>query len=126
MTKNLFARLLAAASILAGCTQLPQSSGAPATTQARYVEAAASLGVPQQDLFTTVDLYESRNLASVVRSIHSLGRVTQRMEGWDGPTLGARLSTVAPRHFTSEQMARAKAAPNRWNNRGRAGVSLAC
>ena len=46
MTKNLFARLLAAASILAGCTQLPQSSGATATTQARYVEAAALTSSP--------------------------------------------------------------------------------
>ena len=46
MTKSRFARLLAAASLLAGCTQLPQSSGATATTQARYIEAATLSSSP--------------------------------------------------------------------------------
>ena len=30
-----------------------------------------------QDLFMSVDLYEGKNLAAVVRNIHSLGRVAQ-------------------------------------------------
>ncbi len=35
--------------------------------------------------------------------IHALGRVAQR-RGFDGPTLGAREATAAPRTFTEAQL----------------------
>lgn len=43
-----------------------------------YVEACAAIGVPSQDLFMTVDLYEGKNLDAIVRNLHSLGRVAQQ------------------------------------------------
>ena len=46
-----------------------------------YVEACSALGVPAQDLFQTVDLFEGKDMRAVVRNIHSLGRVCQRLHG---------------------------------------------
>ena len=82
-----------------------------------YVRACAALGVPSQDLFVTVDLFEGKNLPAVVRNLHSLGRVAQQ-RGFSGPSLGAKLSTRNARQFSEEQMALAKAMPARWTNRG--------
>ena len=69
---------------------------------AHYIDACAQLGVPAQDLFQTVDLYEGRDMQAVVRNVHSLGRVAQA-HGFQGPTLGTRLSTPNRRSFTEQQ-----------------------
>ena len=37
--------------------------------------------------------------------------VAQRLEGFDGPTLGAKLSNVNRRSFSDKQLAEARAAP---------------
>jgi len=39
-----------------------------------FLEAAKSLGVPPQETFQTVDLWERQNLNSVVICLQSLGR----------------------------------------------------
>lgn len=39
-----------------------------------FLEAAKELGVPAQETFQTVDLWERQNLNSVVICLHSLGR----------------------------------------------------
>ena len=83
-----------------------------------YTQACTKIGVPQQDSFVTVDLYEGKNLPAVVRNPHSLGRVAQSTAGFSGPSLGAKLSTRNARQFSEEQMALAKAMPARWTNRG--------
>ena len=57
-----------------------------------YLEACRAYGVPAQDTFLTVDLFEGKNMGAVVRNLHSLGRVAQA-KGFEGPTLGSRLST---------------------------------
>ena len=82
-----------------------------------YLDACRKYGVPAQDTFLTVDLFEGKNMNAVVRNLHSLGRVAQQ-QGFSGPTLGARLATTNRRSFTAEQMAQAKATPSRWTNRG--------
>ena len=46
---------------------------------APQVQACKLYGVPEQDLFMTVDLFEEKNLPAVVRNIHSLGRVCQQV-----------------------------------------------
>ena len=51
-----------------------------------------SPGVPEHDLFQSVDLVEGKDLHAVVRNLHSLGRVAQA-KGFEGPMLGSRLST---------------------------------
>jgi hypothetical protein len=54
-----------------------------------------------------------------VRNIHSLGRVAQRLEGFHGPTLGAKLAEKNERSFTEQQLNEAKAMPARWSNVGK-------
>ena len=82
------------------------------------VRACEKYGVPAQDLFMTVDLFEGKNVDAVVRNLHSLGRVCQS-RGFHGPTLGARLSTRNERRFSEAQIAEARAIPSRWVNSGR-------
>ena len=84
-----------------------------------YVEACSALGVPAQDLFQTVDLFEGKDLRAVVRNIHSLGRVAQTVEAFQGPHLGAKLASRNERQFSEQQLAEARAMPARWTNLGR-------
>ena len=86
-----------------------------------YLDACQELGVPKFELFMTVDLFEAKSMGAVIRNIHSLGRIAQTVDGFDGPTLGARLATKAERHFSEAQLAEARAMPSRWTNRGMAG-----
>ena len=65
-----------------------------------YLRACLQLGVPQQDLFTTPDLFNAKNMGAVVRNLHSLGRVAQRLESFPGPHLGVKLSTKVEKRFT--------------------------
>ena len=65
------------------------------------------LGQPAHDSFQTVALYENKDMLAVIRQIHSLGRVAQKL-GYSGPILGAKLATENQREFTHEQLADAK------------------
>ena len=83
-----------------------------------YVEACAGLGVPTQDLFEPTDLLdgEGRGMKSVVRNLHSLGRVVQRtLPAFEGPRLGARLATRNTRSFNEAQLAQARGTPTKWS-----------
>lgn len=44
-----------------------------------FLEAAKELGVPAQETFQTVDLWEKQNLNSVVICIQSLGRKVSKL-----------------------------------------------
>ena len=66
---------------------------------AAYTGATRRFGVPEPDMFVTVDLFEGKNIAAVVRNLHSLGRVAQQ-RGFVGPTLGAQLASANVRLFT--------------------------
>ena len=78
-----------------------------------YLVAATKLGVPNHDMFTTVDLFECRNgqaWVTVLVNLHSLGRVMQRRSGYSGPTLGVKLSSKNTRNFSTEKLQKAKSA----------------
>lgn len=62
-----------------------------------------SYGVPEEDIFQTVDLFEARNVKSVVKSLVAFGR-TCLAKGYDGPTLGPKMSEKNERTFTDEQL----------------------
>jgi hypothetical protein len=53
-----------------------------------------------------VDLFEEKNLNQVVQTIHSLGRASQKIQGYSGPTIGAKLASKHETHFTEEQLKR--------------------
>ena len=104
----------------------PQSAARPSTSAMpfkqmeninTYTDACRRLGVPESDLFVTVDLYEGKNMPAVVRNLHSLGRVAQK-RGFHGPSLGARLASRNVRQFSEAQINAARAMPARWTNRG--------
>jgi len=68
-----------------------------------YLQACTAIGLLPSDSFQTVDLYEGRDMMTVLRQVHALGRLAQRL-GYEGPTLGARESTAAPRTFSEAQL----------------------
>jgi hypothetical protein len=72
-----------------------------------FCNAARKYGVPDSELFQTVDLFEKKNIPQVTLSIHSLGRQAQA-HNFAGPTLGIKLCEKNERHFTEEQLAEAR------------------
>lgn len=55
----------------------------------RFLQACRTLGVKEHALFSTDDLYEQHNMASVMTCIHALGSAVQRsVPGFEGPHLG--------------------------------------
>ncbi|KAG5340449.1 MYPH protein, partial [Acromyrmex charruanus] len=71
-----------------------------------FLEAAKSLGVPPQETFQTVDLWERQNLNSVVICLQSLGRkVRFHFAGNYGkPSIGPKEADKNVRNFTEEQL----------------------
>ncbi|UYV60807.1 hypothetical protein LAZ67_1002395 [Cordylochernes scorpioides] len=78
----------------------------------KFQEAAKRYGVPEIDVFQTVDLYERRNLPQVAQCIMALGRTCIMALGrtcylhpdFHGPYLGPKPSEEHKRNFTEEQL----------------------
>lgn len=59
-----------------------------------FLRAIRPLGVAETDVFTTVDLYEQRDINAVVRCMFSLGRAIQTsVPEFSGPMLGQEVKT---------------------------------
>ena len=70
-----------------------------------FLRAAKALGVPERDLFDTIDLHEEKDLVAVVQTVHALGRTVQTaMPDSALPVLGPRLATANRRSFTEAQL----------------------
>jgi len=69
-----------------------------------FLAACKNFGVPQSDLFMTVDLFEEKNMNQVILTIHSLGRLSRKIPGYSGPSIGAKLSDKHEVQFTDEQL----------------------
>jgi len=63
-----------------------------------YLKGCESYGLKTIDLFQVNDLYEAKNLYTVVDNLFALGGMAQK-NGFDGPTLGARVSSENKRDF---------------------------
>ncbi|XP_050393061.1 myophilin [Patella vulgata] len=70
----------------------------------RFSDAARKYGVPPNELFQTVDLWERKNIPQVTLCIHALGRIAQTKPDWTGPVLGPKMAEAHKREFTQEQM----------------------
>lgn len=68
-----------------------------------FCNAARKYGVPDNELFQTVDLFEKKNIAQVTLAIHSLGRQAQNHK-FEGPVLGIKICEENKREFTEEQL----------------------
>jgi len=69
-----------------------------------YLEGCSKLGVPSFSSFQTVSLYENKDMGSVLNNIQALGSAAQKVPGYSGPTLGAKVADKAPRKFSEAQM----------------------
>lgn len=62
---------------------------------ASFLKAASHLGVPQHELFETVDMYELRDPAQVLVCLKALSRHAHRVNS-DIPVMGPKLGTPSP------------------------------
>lgn len=69
-----------------------------------FLMACKKIGVPDTDLFMTVDLYEAKNMGQVVQTLHALGRHAQKVPGFAGPYIGVKLADANRREWTEEQL----------------------
>jgi len=76
---------------------------------ANYMDACEKLGVPKFSLFQTVALYENKDMIAVMTNIQALGSAAQKVAGYSGPLLGAKIAQKNEREFTAEQLAAGKA-----------------
>lgn len=63
-----------------------------------YLKGCESYGLKTIDLFQVNDLYEQKNLYTVVDNIYALGGTAQKV-GFEGPPLGARVACENKREF---------------------------
>eukprot|EP00753_Platysulcus_tardus_P006057 PLAT13953.1.p2 GENE.PLAT13953.1~~PLAT13953.1.p2 ORF type:complete len:282 (+),score=89.73 PLAT13953.1:37-846(+) len=78
-----------------------------------FIKACRALGVPEPDLFTTVALYELKNIGQVTTCLHALGMHTRALPGYSGPSLGPKMAEAKPRTFTDRQLRESRAMPTR-------------
>jgi len=66
-----------------------------------FLEAAKKFGVPNQELFQTVDLWEKQNLNAVIICLQALGRKGSK---FGKPSIGPKEAEKNARQFTEEQL----------------------
>ncbi|KAK6634063.1 hypothetical protein RUM44_004671 [Polyplax serrata] len=70
----------------------------------QFQKACIKYGVPDVDLFQTVDLWDKKNIAQVTMTIFAIGRTAYKHPEWRGPYLGPRPSEENRRDFSEEQL----------------------
>jgi len=66
--------------------------------------ASGLLGIPSNELFQTVDLYEEKNIPQVIDAIFAVSRHAQK-KGYNVKLIGKKLPDKHEVHFTPEQLA---------------------
>lgn len=66
-----------------------------------FLDAVKKLGVPSQETFQTIDLWEKQNLYSVIVCLQSLGR---KAGNYGKPSIGPKEADKNVRQFTEEQL----------------------
>lgn len=69
-----------------------------------FQQAIKNYGVPDIDVFQTVDLWEKKDIAQVTTTMFALGRASYKHPEWNGPYLGPKPSDENKREFTDEQL----------------------
>ncbi|KAG0411596.1 hypothetical protein HPB47_011268 [Ixodes persulcatus] len=69
-----------------------------------FQNAAKQWGVPEIDVFQTVDLWEKRNIPQVSQCILALGRACYLHPEYEGPCLGPKPAEINKREFTELQL----------------------
>lgn len=68
-----------------------------------FLKGCMKYGLKSHDLFQVNDLYERKNLYMVVNCLFALGGLAQR-NGYDGPTIGVKVSFENRRNFDKETL----------------------
>ncbi|KAK3734958.1 hypothetical protein RRG08_038982 [Elysia crispata] len=74
----------------------------------RFQVAARKWGVPENEVFQTVALWEKKNIPQVTLCIHAIAREAQKHPEYSGPSLGPKMAEKTERNFTEEQLLEAK------------------
>ncbi|EGG24025.1 hypothetical protein DFA_06163 [Cavenderia fasciculata] len=61
-----------------------------------YLKACWKIGVPSSDLFVTSDLYQKKNINSVLQNLASLARASHNCPAYKGPSFGLKPSVAPP------------------------------
>lgn len=69
-----------------------------------FQKALKEYGVPDIDVFQTVDLFEKKDIGTVTNTFFALGRAVWKDPKWTGPKLGPKPADLNEREFTDEQM----------------------
>ncbi|KAG1690965.1 Calponin-3 [Nymphon striatum] len=72
-----------------------------------FLKACEKYGLKSHDLFQVNDLYEKKNPYTVVNCLYALGGLAQK-KGFDGPTIGVKVSNKNVRQFSSEKLLQGK------------------
>ena len=70
-----------------------------------FQAAIKKYGVPDIDVFQTVDLWEKKDIAQVTNTLFALGRASYKHPEFKGPYLGPKPADENKREFTEEQLA---------------------
>lgn len=70
----------------------------------QFQKACIAYGVPDVDLFQTVDLWDRKNIAQVTMTIFAIGRTAYKHPEWRGPWLGPKPSEENRRDWSEEQL----------------------
>ena len=70
----------------------------------KFQKAIQEYGVPDIDVFQTVELWEKKDIGQVITTLFALGRETYRHSNWKGPYLGPKPADECKRDFTEEQL----------------------
>ncbi|RWS12822.1 calponin-like protein [Dinothrombium tinctorium] len=73
-----------------------------------FLKACEAYGLKNCDLFQVNDLYECKNLYTVVNCLHALGGMAQKKE-FNGPVIGVKVAKENKRFFPKEKLEMGKA-----------------
>jgi len=74
-----------------------------------FQKALMKYGVPEIDVFQTVDLFEKKDISNVTNTLFALGRAVWKDSTWTGPKLGPKPADANEREFSEETIAAGKA-----------------
>ncbi|XP_015926251.1 myophilin [Parasteatoda tepidariorum] len=68
-----------------------------------FLKGCESYGLKRHDLFQVNDLYEKKNLYTVVNCLFALGGLAKKKQ-YDGPTIGVKVADENKRAFSKEKL----------------------
>ncbi|XP_063695109.1 myophilin-like isoform X6 [Bolinopsis microptera] len=69
----------------------------------QFIKGCKIFGLKDGDIFQTADLYECQNMSQVQTCMFAVGTVSQK-NGYQGPTIGTKISKPNPRDWSEEQL----------------------